>query len=99
MICSTRFSGRIRSAMQFEKLKKVSEGSGAQSGSVQKLFSSHPDTDTRIKRMSERSKTDGEKYFKSVVANSKGLNSTEYYKLLNKLGGEYLAEKFKKEHK
>ena len=52
-----------------------------------------------IKRMSERSKTDGEKYFKSVVANSKGLNSTEYYKLLNKLGGEYLAEKFKKEHK
>ena len=52
-----------------------------------------------IKRMSEVSKTDGEKYFKSLVLNSKGLNSTEYYKLLNKLGGEYLAEKFKKEHK
>ena len=52
-----------------------------------------------IKRMSELSKTDGEKYLKSLVANSNGLNSTEYYKLLNKLGGEYLAEKFKKEHK
>lgn len=52
-----------------------------------------------IKRMSEVSKSDGEKYFKSLISNSKGLNSTEYYKLLNKLGGEYLAEKFKKEHK
>ena len=52
-----------------------------------------------IKRMSEVSKTDGEKYFKSLVSLGKGLNSTEYYKLLNKLGGEYLAEKFKKEHK
>ena len=52
-----------------------------------------------IKRMSEVSKTEGEKYFKSMVALGKTLNSTEYYKLLNKLGGEYLAEKFKKEHK
>ena len=48
-------------AMSFEKLKKVSEGSGAQSGSVQKLFSSHPDTDTRIKRMSERATAEGYK--------------------------------------
>ena len=51
-----------------------------------------------IKRMSEVSKTDGEKYFKSLVALGKGLNSTEYYTLLNKLGGEYLANQFKKEH-
>lgn len=52
-----------------------------------------------IKRMSEVSKTDGEKYFKSLVSLGKNLNSTEYYKLLNKLGGEYLAKQFKKEHK
>ena len=48
-------------AMSFEKLKKVSEGSSAQSSSVQKLFSSHPDTDTRIKRMSERATAEGYK--------------------------------------
>ena len=48
-------------AMSFEKLKAVSEGSGAQSSSVQKLFSSHPDTDTRIKRMSERATAEGYK--------------------------------------
>ena len=52
-----------------------------------------------IKRMSEVSKTDGEKYFKSMVALCKTLNSTEYYKLLNKLVGEYLSKQFKKEHK
>lgn len=49
-----------------------------------------------IKRMSEVSKTDGEKYFKSLVSLGNGLNSTEYYKLLNKLGGEYLSKQFKK---
>ena len=48
-------------AMSFEKLQKVSEGSGAQSSSVQKLFSSHPDTETRIKRMSERATAEGYK--------------------------------------
>ena len=48
-------------AMSFEKLKAVSEGSGSQSSSVQKLFSSHPDTDTRIKRMSERATAEGYK--------------------------------------
>lgn len=52
-----------------------------------------------IRRMSEVSKEDGEKYFKSLIALGKGLNSTEYYKLLNKLGGEYLSKQFKKEHK
>ena len=41
-------------AMSFEKLKKVSGGSGSQASSVQKLFSSHPDTDPRIPRMTER---------------------------------------------
>lgn len=52
-----------------------------------------------IRRMSEVSKADGEKYFKALVALGNGLNSTEYYKLLNKLGGEYLSKQFKKEHK
>ena len=52
-----------------------------------------------IRRMSEVSKDDGEKYFKSLVALGKNLNSTEFYKLLNKLGGEYLSKQFKKEHK
>lgn len=52
-----------------------------------------------IRHMSEVSKEDGEKYFKSMVALGKNLNSTEFYKLLNKLGGEYLSEQFKKEHK
>lgn len=52
-----------------------------------------------VRRMSEVSKTDGEKYFKSMVALGKGLNSTEYYKRLNKLGGEYLSKQFEKEHK
>ena len=46
-------------AMSFEKLQKVANGSGAQATAVQKLFSSHPDTETRIKRMSERAKAEG----------------------------------------
>lgn len=52
-----------------------------------------------IRRMSEVSKTDGEKYFKSLISLGKDMNSTEFYKLLNKLGGEYLSKQFKKEHK
>ena len=48
-------------AMSFEKLQKVSESSGSQASSVQKLFSSHPDTETRIKRMSERAMAEGYK--------------------------------------
>ena len=48
-------------AMSFEKLQKVAGGSGSQAGAVQKLFSSHPDTETRIKRMAERATTEGYK--------------------------------------
>lgn len=51
-----------------------------------------------IRRMSEVSKEDGEKYFKSLVALGKNLNSVEFYKLLNKLGSEYLSNQFKKEY-
>jgi putative metalloprotease len=48
-------------AMSFEKLKAVAGGSGSQATAVQKLFSSHPDTDTRIQRMSERATQEGYK--------------------------------------
>jgi putative metalloprotease len=46
-------------AMSFEKLQMVAGGSGAQASAAQKLFSSHPDTETRIKRMSERATAEG----------------------------------------
>ena len=46
--------------MSFEKLQALSGGS-SQSGPVSNLFSSHPDTATRIKRMTERCNTDGYK--------------------------------------
>ena len=36
-------------------------GSGSQATAVQKLFSSHPDTDTRIQRMSQRATEEGYK--------------------------------------
>ena len=45
--------------MSFEKLQALSGGS--QSGPVSNLFSSHPDTATRIKRITERCNTDGYK--------------------------------------
>ena len=48
-------------AMAFERLQAVSGGSSSQASSVQKLFSSHPDTETRIKRMSERATAEGYK--------------------------------------
>ena len=48
-------------AMSFEKLKAVAGSSGSQATAVQKLFSSHPDTDTRIQRMSERATQEGYK--------------------------------------
>ena len=48
-------------AMSFEKLQKVAGGSGSQAGAVQKLFSSHPDTETRIQRMAERATAEGYK--------------------------------------
>lgn len=44
-------------AMAFEKLSG-SEG-GAKTSTIQKMFSSHPDTQKRIKRMSERAQKDG----------------------------------------
>ena len=47
-------------AMSFEKLQSLS-GSGAQGGLVSNLFSSHPDTAARIKRMSERATKEGYK--------------------------------------
>ena len=45
--------------MSFEKLQSLSGGS--QSGPVSNIFSSHPDTATRIRRMTERCNTDGYK--------------------------------------
>ncbi len=48
-------------AMSFEKLQAVANGSGARATAVQKLFSSHPDTETRIKRMAARATQEGYK--------------------------------------
>ena len=48
-------------AMSFEKLQAVAGGSGARATAVQKLFSSHPDTETRIKRMAARATQEGYK--------------------------------------
>lgn len=48
--------GMVRS---FEKLEQVSGGSGARPDYIQKMFSSHPDTRDRIKRLSARAKRDG----------------------------------------
>ena len=45
--------------MSFEKLQALS--GGGQAGPVSNIFSSHPDTATRIKRMTERCNTDGYK--------------------------------------
>ena len=46
-------------AMSFEKLQKVAGGSGSQASAAQKLFSSHPDTETRIQRMAQRATAEG----------------------------------------
>ncbi len=54
-------------AMAFEKLSG-SEG-GAKTSTIQKMFSSHPDTQKRIKRMSERATKDG--YTKPVTEETK----------------------------
>ena len=54
-------------AMAFEKLSG-SEG-GAKASTIQKMFSSHPDTQKRIKRMSERATKDG--YTKPVAEETK----------------------------
>lgn len=47
-------------AFAFEKLKKLETETGSGTGGRwQKMFTSHPDTDKRIKRMTERAEKDG----------------------------------------
>lgn len=47
-------------ALSFEKLKKMEEEMGADKTSkIQQLFSTHPDLDNRIKRMSDKATADG----------------------------------------
>ena len=46
-------------AMSFEKLQRAAGSGGAQSTAVSQLFSSHPDTEARIARMSARASQDG----------------------------------------
>ena len=48
--------GIVRS---FEKLSAMEQQSGASAGYIAKMFSSHPDTQARIKNMTERCKKDG----------------------------------------
>lgn len=45
-------------ALSFEKLKSM-QASGASSGAVMQLFSTHPELDKRIQRMTERATKDG----------------------------------------
>lgn len=45
--------------MAFEKMQKLEGESGAKSSYVTKMFSSHPETAERIKRMTERATKDG----------------------------------------
>lgn len=45
--------------MAFEKLQDMENASGAKSSYVAKMFSSHPETKDRIKKMSERAQKDG----------------------------------------
>jgi len=45
-------------AQSFEKLKSM-QASGTQSGAVMQLFSTHPELDKRIARMSQRAAADG----------------------------------------
>ncbi|NPD93221.1 M48 family metallopeptidase [Xylanibacter muris] len=47
-------------ALSFEKLQKLEqENGGGKAGKLSKMFSSHPDTAKRIKKMSDRAKADG----------------------------------------
>ena len=48
-------------AMSFEKLQKVAGSGGQTSSMVSNIFSSHPDTEARIKRMAARATADGYK--------------------------------------
>lgn len=45
--------------MAFEKLQKLEGGAGAKSSYITKMFSSHPETTARIKKMSERCRKEG----------------------------------------
>ena len=45
--------------MAFEKLQSLEGQSGASSSYISKMFSSHPETKDRIKKMSDRAKKDG----------------------------------------
>lgn len=47
--------------MAFEKFLSMEQGSSAKSSYIDKMFSSHPETKSRIKRMSERATKDGYK--------------------------------------
>lgn len=46
-------------ALSFEKLKSLEGGTATDTSKMAKLFASHPDTDKRIKKMSERAIADG----------------------------------------
>jgi len=43
----------------FEKMQAMEQQSGVKSSMVQKMFSSHPDTQSRIKAMTKRCESDG----------------------------------------
>lgn len=45
--------------MAFEKMMQIEQEAGAQSGYVQKMFSSHPETKSRIEAMTKRCNKDG----------------------------------------
>ncbi len=45
--------------MAFEKMMKMEQEAGAQSSYVQKMFSSHPETKSRIEAMTKRCNKDG----------------------------------------
>ena len=46
-------------AMSFEKLMTLEQQNGTKASAIDKMFSSHPETKDRIKRMSERATKDG----------------------------------------
>ena len=46
-------------AKAFEQLQKASGGTSAQASSVEKMFSSHPDTASRIERVAKKATKDG----------------------------------------
>ena len=46
-------------ALSFEKLKSMQQSAGYSGGAVMQLFSTHPELDKRIQRMSQRATADG----------------------------------------